>query len=443
MLIFVLIWLAVGFGLALLTRRYSAGLPLAYFLGLSLIHVPGAILFLDSGLSKMAIWTRLGFEQTVIGMAAFLVAVAIARYRFVRELGRPISDGRPHLSARSLAALERSAPIYFGFGGVTYFIMMPLLGNVPSSAPILSSLGSLIVVGACLLLWVTSQNRNRGKFWSTVAFLPLLPLATVVQGGFIGFGTYWVLGIGSFLFAQSKRHLRYLLIAPVVALVGISVFVNYMAARNDIRRTVWIEQADFGDRLQRVIDGIFQNFEWVDFSNQRHRFAIESRLNQNWLIGAAMERLESGTVEYASGASLGSMLVAVIPRAIWSDKPAVGGGGTLVHDFTGIRFAEGTSVGAGQVLEFYVNFGTLGVIAGFLAYGWLLGRIDLKVAESLYRGDRRRFLLWFLIGVALLQPGGNLLEIVVSAAGAAVTGYGLGVLMDRHRPPSDVVKSHA
>ena len=51
-----------------------------------------------------------------------------------------------------------------------------------------------------------------------------------------------------------------------------------------------------------------------------------------------------------------------------------GGGGTIVQDFTGIEFADGTSVGAGQVLEFYVNFGTWGVIGGFLLFGWLIGQ---------------------------------------------------------------------
>jgi hypothetical protein len=260
--------------------------------------------------------------------------------------------------------------------------------------------------------------------------LPVIPLATVVQGGFIGFGTYWVLAIVTFLFAQSKRRLGYILVSPAVFFLGLSIFVNYMAARNEIRQLVWYEQASIGDRLNRI-GSVFQDFEWLDFSNWRHREAIDSRLNQNLLIGAAVEWLESGNVEYASGSTLGSMALALIPRALWPDKPAVGGGGTIVHDFTGIEFAEGTSVGAGQVLEFYVNFGTLGVIGGFLLYGWLLGRIDLWTIESFRQGDQRRFLFWFLICLALLQPGGNLVEIFGNSVGSAITAYGVGYLLRR------------
>jgi hypothetical protein len=435
MLILLLIWLAVGIGLVWLVsqRRGSAGLPLAYFLGLSLIHVPGAILYLDAEESNV---TRIGFEQTTIGITAFLIGVIIARY--ARPRGQQARAGHTEdFTPQGLAALDRLALLYLSVGSVVYFVLLPLVGGIPSAGAIVSALGSLIMVGACLRLWVAIKSRNWIKFGTTMALLPVIPLATLVQGGFLGFGTYWVLAIITFLFAQSKRRLGYLVFAPAVMFVGLSVFVNYMAARDDIRQLVWYQQASIGDRLDRVIS-VFQNFDWLDLSNFRHRQAIDGRLNQNQLVGAAVERLEMGVVEYASGSTLASMITALIPRAVWPDKPAVGGGGTIVHDFTGLEFPEGTSVGAGQVLEFYVNFGTLGVIGGFLLYGWLCGRMDLFVIESLREGNQRRFLFWLLISLALLQPGGNLLEIFVSAVSAAITAYGIGYLLPRRALGYDV-----
>jgi len=261
--------------------------------------------------------------------------------------------------------------------------------------------------------------------------LPLLPLVTLTQGGFLGFGTTWAITAASSLFAQSKRKVAYVFAAPVVFFIGLSVFVNYMAARDELRQLVWYEQASLGDRLQRIAD-VFVNFEWLDLSNSRHREAIDRRLNQNFLVGAAAARLESGQVEYASGATLGDMIVALVPRVIWPDKPAVGGGGSVAHDFTGIEFAEGTSVGAGQVLEFYVNFGTWGVIGGFLLFGCLIGRMDLLAIRYLRQGQQTRFVFWFMMGLTLLNPGGNLREVVVGVAGSAVTVYGLGYLLKRY-----------
>src|SRR5262249_23123070 len=161
---------------------------------------------------------------------------------------------------------------YLSVGSVVYFVLLPLVSKIPSAGAIVSALGSLIMVGACLRLWVASKSRHWLKFWTTMALLPVLPLATVIQGGFIGFGTYWALAILAFLFAQSQRRLGYLLLAPAVFFVGLSVFVNYMAARNEIRQLVWYQQASIGDRLDRIAK-VFQDFEWLDFSNFRHREA--------------------------------------------------------------------------------------------------------------------------------------------------------------------------
>src|SRR5258708_34155975 len=104
---FLLIWLAVGISLVWLVthkRRGSAGLPLAYFSGLSLIHVPGALLYLDADESN---YTRIGFEQTVFGMMAFLCGVMIARYIFVAAPGQQASVERRHgFTSHSWAGLD-------------------------------------------------------------------------------------------------------------------------------------------------------------------------------------------------------------------------------------------------------------------------------------------------------------------------------------------------
>ena len=171
---------------------------------------------------------------------------------------------------------------------------MPLAGEIPSATAITSSIGSLIVVGACLRLWVAQEDRDRLKFWITIGLLPLLPLSTLIsQAGFLGYGTYWLVAISTFIFAQSRRHLLYWSLAPAVMYIGMSVFVNYMDARVDIRKFVWFQHASLADRLDRV-ENILQNFEWLDLSNKKHLQAIDTRLNQNILVGAAVARLELG-----------------------------------------------------------------------------------------------------------------------------------------------------
>src|SRR5207249_7323575 len=110
----------------------------------------------------------------------------------------------------------------------------------------------------------------------------------------------------------------------------------------------------------------------------------------------------------------------LIPRAVWPDKPDIGGGRSIVTEFTGFQVAEGTSFGAGQVLEFYVNFGIPGVLICFCGLGYLLMRLDEGSMRSLAADDMRGVLLRVMPGLMLLQPGGNLLEIVVGYVAAYV-----------------------
>ena len=134
--------------------------------------------------------------------------------------------------------------------------------------------------------------------------------------------------------------------------------------------------------------------------------------------------IEAGFYDFAYGGTV--PLWGFVPRVLWSDKPEVGGGGSLVTEYTGIPFQEGTSVGAGQVLEFYVNFGIPGVLAGFAGMGFLLMRLDLGIMRAFAAGDMSGLLLRALPGLSLLQPGGNLLEILIALLGAVL---GAGVLL--------------
>ena len=167
-----------------------------------------------------------------------------------------------------------------------------------------------------------------------MALLPLFPVTTLIFSGFLGYGIGWSIAVATFLFAQSKRPIGYILSAPIVFFIGLSVFVTYMAGRDEIRQTIWHEQAGIGRSLEKVA-GTFRGFSWLDLSNSQHRDALKSRLNQDILVGTAVDRLQRGEVEYASGKTLSTLVLSLIPRVVWPDRPVVGGGGSVVQDFAG------------------------------------------------------------------------------------------------------------
>lgn len=409
------IWVALLLALAALAigrPGHGGALTLAYFLGLSLIHVPGVLPFLNpgSGLDDFDD-TLLGFELTIIGMTAF-VAGAILVSQIDRRRLR--AQGAPHWRAQIFERLGRRA---LGLGVVAYFVIVPLSGRVPSLTSVVSSLGTLLIIGIWLALYGAAAAADRRRTVAILALLPLLPLATLVTGGFLGYGVYWVLSVIAFLFVITPRRALFYCGTPVAMFLGLSLFVTYMGQRNGIREVVWYEQSGLLDRFDRIT-AIITDFQLLDLTSPDQVLALDGRLNQNWLVGAAVDYHQNGGAAFAYGGTVPPW--ALIPRAIWPDKPATGGGGDVVSKYTGTQFAEGTSVGAGQVLEFYVNFGFPGVVAGFFGWGCLLMWLDLGIMRALSINDVRGLLLRAMPGLALLQPGGNLFEILVACAAGYV-----------------------
>jgi hypothetical protein len=394
----------------------GGALTLAYFLSLSLIHVPGVLTFLGSD-PGLAGWdeTQLGFETTVLGMAGFVAAAVLARW-----MDRP--------SRATIGAPERQPPQNFerlgrrvlALGVVSYFVLLPLSGKVPSLTSVVSALATLLILGLWLVLYGTAFRADWHHMLGTLVLLPLLPLATLVTSGFLGYGVCWVLSIIAFLFVISRRRIWFYLAAPMATVLSLSLFVTYMGERWGIREVVWEEQSSILDRLERV-STIVTQFQLLDLASPRHVAAIDERLNQNFLVGAAVNYHEDGFAPFAYGATV--PLWALIPRAAWPDKPGVGGSGDVVSEFTGIRFAEGTSVGVGQVAEFYINFGIPGVLVGFFGLGYLLMRLDVGIMRALAGDDIRGLLLRAMPALTLLQPGGSALEIIVAFAAAYVAAY--------------------
>lgn len=394
----------------------GGALTLAYFLSMSLIHVPGVLPFLDPE-SGLADWdeTQVGFEATVLGMAAFVAGAVLARWIDRR---RAVATGAP--SHRRAQTFERLGRRTLMLGVVAYFVLLPLSGRVPSLTSVVAAFGTLLILGLWLVLYGAAVGGDWRRTLATLALLPLLPLATLVTGGFLGYGVCWVLSVVAFLFVITQRRIWFYVGAPVAVFLGLSLFVTYIGQRDDIRELEWKEQAGLLDRLDRI-STIVTEFQLLDLASPTHVAALDGRLNQNWLVGAAVMYHEDGFAPFAYGATI--PIWALIPRAVWPDKPEVGGSGSIVTDFTGIQFAEGTSVGAGQVLEFYVNFGIPGVLIGFLGLGYLLMWLDQAIMRSLAVDDMHGILLRAMPGLVLLQPGGSLLEILVACVAAYVAAH--------------------
>jgi len=90
-------------------------------------------------LSIPAVATKIGFEQTVIGLVAFLCGVIVMRCFARRHGGVTSARHESDCSNQNLARVEKLARYYLWTGGVAYFVG-PLVSAIPSAGAVFSSL---------------------------------------------------------------------------------------------------------------------------------------------------------------------------------------------------------------------------------------------------------------------------------------------------------------
>lgn len=411
-----LLWwlMLVAFSLLLATRRGTESpLLLAYVFLLSLIHAPGALNY--TGRSVQLYHERetyAGFQLTLIGVSAMLSTIALLR---VLAMARAPSI----VSAAYLPMRTVYRVIVVGF--LTYFVLTPLASMLPSGTALASTLAGLLPIG--FWFWAVNAGKSH-QSWLELLKLSLaamlIPVATVLIMGFMGFGVALGLTIAVVVLVTWPKRWALIAVMPALTYLGLSLGASYFLVRDEIRAAVWGGE-EFSERIEASMR-IFTEFRFYDVNDQEVVRAIESRLNQNVLIGVGLQAHANGFSQLKYGATV--PLWSLVPRALWPDKPNVGGGRDVVADFTGITFGDQTSVGVGNPFEFYINFGWPGVIGGFILLGALLAWHDRGLFTALRRNDLRMVILYGLPGLTLLQPGGNLMEIMIAYIGAQFVARG-------------------
>jgi hypothetical protein len=248
--------------------------------------------------------------------------------------------------------------------------------------------------------------------------LAVYPTLMLLMGGFLSYGIAAVVTVLSVFLVASPNRLRLVIGTALLSVVGISVFVAYFEHRSEIRGAVW-GGADVDTRLE-VSLGAAKDISMFDPRNPMHLQSLDMRLNQNYFAGLAAARIAAGKSDYLHGRSIWEGVLALVPRAIWPEKPVVAGSGRIVADMTGLNLSTSTSFGVGNVMEFQINYGLPGLVIGFLLLGFAIGKLDRMAAIADALGDFDKIFFAYLPAVALIQPNGSMVEMASGAAAAFI-----------------------
>jgi hypothetical protein len=416
--------------------RASLGLPVAYLVSLLLIHVPGAYaqVFSAGFLADQGV-TAAGFFFATIGAVCFSGGVILA------SLSTPISTIQFATSGSTAVTPNRkSFALFCLLGGWVFVYGLSPLHNIPSLGAAVDKGGAVWILGVILGLREALRQRSLLSIVIWLGALLVYPVLMLLLGGFLSYGSAAMIVVGSALTISTRSYGRVAAGLAVATYLALTIFVNYFENRDAVRDEVW-GGAPLEERVDTVL-GIASNFHWFDSDDPLDLLALDERLNQNFFVGLAAERIETGQVGHLYGRSIWEALQALVPRAIWPDKPVLAGSPEIVSEMTGLELSPTTSFGVGNVMEFQINFGLEGVVGGFLLLGWLIGMLDRKAATAERRGELGKVILFFVPAVALIQPNGSMVEMASGAAAAVVAAHGWkwawGHWGKLTRPPADV-----
>lgn len=407
------------------SKRPSVGLPLCYAFALTITHFFGAMIYAvpsyspSSAILKQAgnnlNTTFAGFNLTVEGF----FGLVLGWFAATAFLGQGTSL---QLRRMTPAVRERMPRFLLSLSFLFFFIFAPILRAVPSLGSMGNAGTGLSVIAAALGCWKAWVRRDtKLLLWWVVGSTIAFPATTLLFMGFMGYGVGAATILWLFVFSFYRPRWQSVMLLVLCCYGGLSLYINYMVSRGAIRRSVWGDQA-MSSRVDAV-RRMFLNFEFFNLKNNDHLELIDVRMNQNHLVGTCVNYMERSGMEFEHGKTLAVAAVAWVPRLLWPGKPVTGGSGGIVAKHTGMSFGEGTSVGVGQIMEFFINFGHLGVVIGLGVMGFLLRWFDLRAAQHLMAGDYWSFARWFLPAMGMLQAGGNAAEIVGTTAAGGVFVY--------------------
>jgi hypothetical protein len=408
---YVILCLAAFAALVAILRidRISLGLPIAYLALLLLNHVPGAYAHvIDHDLLPGQDLIELGMRFTTTGVIAFVIGVLLAR----------------QLTSRPSYMMPNARPRFWTFclvGGWVFVYGLNPLRSVPSLGAAIYNGAAIWLLGVGLGLRYAVDQTHLKSIIRWCLALSVFPTTMLVLGGFMSYGTAAVVTVLSILAVSARTSWRAFAGIIFVSVFALNVFVNYFESRNQIRNVAW-SNSSVSERIDVNLKWI-RNFHILDLNNREDLLALDERLNQNYFIGVAARRLDLHHVDYLHGRSVSDAVIALVPRAIWPGKPVYGGSPEIVRKMTGLELNQDTSWGVGQIMEFEINFGIVGVVIGMLVLGGLIGWIDARAAAAEVQGRLDSAILYFLPGAALLQPIGSLVELSGSSAAALVAAF--------------------
>ena len=405
-------------------KGLTAGLPFAFILSTTFLYI-GFIAYLNPDYSHLradgsAYLASYGFSRDTVVLGTFAALLALTLFNVGVLLSR-FGATRPKLLARpGQLVFEASFRLRLlgglAFFGTAGFVLARVQIPIPLIDATLQVGRNAAVVVICLgpALILLSEGETAHRRWLLAGLV--LPLAYILFFGFVSYAFIAFCCIFGFYIAFLRKKRMKVWQFLVFGLAGtyalLSAFITWMNFRDTLREMI-ATGSMIEDRVQALWQAVL-SIRFLNWSDLQSLDLLMARLNQYIFVGKAVEMHNANPTLRLGGETIWVSALAWIPRFLWPGKPEMNTT-QFMRDHTGIEFTDRAAFGNGPVMEFYVNFGWVGIVVGFLILGVLIGRIDRRASISLRSGRLFDFVKWFAVGLAFIAPLTSLFFMVNTA----------------------------
>lgn len=295
------------------------------------------------------------------------------------------------------------------YGMYLLLVFVPGLMALPSVGQMYAPLG-YVSIGLLFVLGLDG-NLPKGQQILLNAAIILTVVIKLLSGSLAD--PVFLLVFLAILYWDKKRSIPWRFV-----LIGILIAVLLNPIKGAYRQATW-----FAESSQSNFEKAVQLYELADayyssddiFSTVGEDTTTVNRLAHISIFSHVIS-MTPGQVPYWAGESYQTLWTSFIPRVLWPDKPKATIGQDFGHryDLVG-EHDEATSMNLPWLVEFYANFGALGVVGGMFAVGVLFRFLVQKFSASVSRrieyvlGISLTFSLFYAESNFALMAGGVLL----------------------------------
>lgn len=239
---------------------------------------------------------------------------------------------------------------------------------------------SLQWLGAGLLMLLARRGELSPPAKIAAVGIGLVSVGLLLAGGSIAplAMLFAVIGFGAWI-GKPSIQLRWLVAALVIGLAATS----FRGVAIDFRRTVWFGSQNLSqeERLKVMLELLGMRIERDGYLGTiKHGIEVTAERSANLDLLANVVRRTPSEVPFWNGQTYLSLAGSFVPRFMWPDKPTKELGQAFGHRYRFIYWTNtSTAINLPVLVEFFINFSTLGVIIGMGLVGVIYRILDVAV----------------------------------------------------------------